>query len=557
MNGYITIEKNPISRVGVFPYLGSSIADDLIPDKVYMVYRPAEELCDPEAMASFQMVPLINDHTMLGPGFTAPEDKGVEGVTGEGICFEDNVLYAPLKIFSETLKRLISSGKKALSLGYRVGEWERKAGEFNGQAYEFIQRKIRGNHIALVDEGRMGPAIAVLDHHFAFDTFDIEVAMTQDAEEKWITVNGAHIKVDKNGKEIAGPDIGKGSSPEEKHKQKVDAKKSQERKSEQAKENASNRPKKSAQELKYNASKKKEDSSSQAHQNTTWSLKRILAGAEHNLAEAKKNNDPKLHEYEKNVAERKKDLAEHTSEDSAWDAALDAIMDTLEKGSSEKVISHNIVEMEKAGHPHKQAVAAAIHNAKDSNMPDEEKKEKEVEEKGASLDEVHAFMKDNLPMLKKIGDMMAKHMGSDEEKEKPGDTTLDEEEKKKEEAKDEKPEEKKDGAMDAAIKGLTTKVDALANTTMKSLMSEIANRDKVAKEAAAIVGTFDHAEMTTTEVLGYALDKAGIKAPKGQEAATWAGFVAGRSASAPTLGLAMDAKPKVEGLAAQALRDSQ
>src|SRR5690348_11078252 len=37
----------------------------------------------------------------------------------------------------------------------------------------------------------------------------------------------------------------------------------------------------------------------------------------------------------------------------------------LESGSSKAVISHNIEEMEKAGHPHKQAVAAALHKAYD------------------------------------------------------------------------------------------------------------------------------------------------------------------------------------------------
>lgn len=40
----------------------------------------------------------------------------------------------------------------------------------------------------------------------------------------------------------------------------------------------------------------------------------------------------------------------------------------LRKGKSQKVISSNIREMIKAGHPHNQAVAAAMHMAKDSGF---------------------------------------------------------------------------------------------------------------------------------------------------------------------------------------------
>lgn len=175
-NGFITIEKNPISRVGVFPYYGRNISTACEPDKIYYVYRPAEELSDPEAMKSFALAPLIDDHTMLGAGFTPAEEKVVHGTLGEKLQFENGILYASLRIFSEKLKALLEKGKKALSLGYRVREWEPCEGIFNGTPYQFIQRGLRGNHIALVDAARMGPDIAVLDHSFACDSFEINLS---------------------------------------------------------------------------------------------------------------------------------------------------------------------------------------------------------------------------------------------------------------------------------------------------------------------------------------------------------------------------------------------
>lgn len=181
VNGFITVEKNPISRSGVFPYLGKSVAkrdkagniiDGTDPDKMYNVYRPDSELSDPEAIESFKLVPLVDDHTMLGNGQVPAEEKGIHGTTGEEVEFRDGVLYATLRIFSETLKQMIEAGKTALSLGYYCA-YEKAPGIFNGQPYEYIQRRMRGNHIALVDAARCD--VAVLDHAFAFDNFELSL----------------------------------------------------------------------------------------------------------------------------------------------------------------------------------------------------------------------------------------------------------------------------------------------------------------------------------------------------------------------------------------------
>lgn len=176
-NGYMTVEKNPITRAGVFPYLGRSIPNAPEPDKVYMVYRPAEELNDPECIESFKNIPIIDDHALLHGDLTGdeegaidPADKVTHGVTGEAIDFKDNVLYSNIKIFTKALKDRIRNGKTGLSLGYRC-QYEKQAGTFAGKAYDYIQRSLRGNHLALVDEPRND--VYVLDHSMAFDSFDL------------------------------------------------------------------------------------------------------------------------------------------------------------------------------------------------------------------------------------------------------------------------------------------------------------------------------------------------------------------------------------------------
>lgn len=196
INGYITIKRNPISKVGVFPYLGKNIDPALEPNQIYFVYRPAEELCKPETINSFKHIPIIEDHTMLGTGQTPAERKGVDGVTGEDVGLEGDILYADLHIYSETLKRRIDGGdKKDLSIGYRVGKWEKANGLFNGQPYDYIQRGLLGNHVAVVKEGRAGKEVSVLDHTITYAHMDIVQDGTFKEEHiKKLEATIAHLK---------------------------------------------------------------------------------------------------------------------------------------------------------------------------------------------------------------------------------------------------------------------------------------------------------------------------------------------------------------------------
>lgn len=172
-SGFWIIKNNPISKEGVFPYLGENISPDLEPKKIYMVYRPVNELNREETIESFDGVPFIDNHEMIGEGFTPYDERPAGGVLMNPRV-DDGVMYGDFRIFSEDLKDKIVNGKKELSLGY-LCNYEIRKGVWNGQTYDAIQTNLRGNHIALVENARMGHDCKVYDNKtFATDSIDFE-----------------------------------------------------------------------------------------------------------------------------------------------------------------------------------------------------------------------------------------------------------------------------------------------------------------------------------------------------------------------------------------------
>ena len=158
INGWITIKDNPILKAGIFPYLGSEIGQGKA-SRVYKVLRSEEELSKPETIKSFELVPLINEHFVLGELGTDTDDKPIDGIVGESIYFEAPYLKSNIKVFGKHIKKLIEVGKIELSAGYSC----KYIPVENHSDYDFIQTDIRANHLALVEAGRNGSDVAVQD----------------------------------------------------------------------------------------------------------------------------------------------------------------------------------------------------------------------------------------------------------------------------------------------------------------------------------------------------------------------------------------------------------
>jgi len=146
-----------ITRSGVFNY-------ELASGKKISVFRPPQEVFSDESMESMKMVPLTNGHpptrTRLLDSKTAK--TFTVGHLGETITNENNRnLRGKLIVTDAKTIDEIKSGKRQLSYGYTADLCE-ESGFFDGQPYTHVHKNIKGNHVAIVSQGRMGSNAAIV-----------------------------------------------------------------------------------------------------------------------------------------------------------------------------------------------------------------------------------------------------------------------------------------------------------------------------------------------------------------------------------------------------------
>lgn len=170
-NGWLSVSGNPITKAGVFPYLGHEIGAPE-PSRVYRVYRPVEELSKPEVLDSFKLIPFVDEHAPLGAKGIPAEQKGIQGCIGEQVYWDAPYIRGNLRVLSNAALASIKSGKIELSPGYSC-QYDFTPGVTpDGEQYDARQHSIRGNHLALVEEGRTGPDVAVQDRKPDLITLD-------------------------------------------------------------------------------------------------------------------------------------------------------------------------------------------------------------------------------------------------------------------------------------------------------------------------------------------------------------------------------------------------
>lgn len=147
-----------LTRAGVFEYRTRD-------GKIRRELRPPEEVFHPDSLASFASAPVTEDAQGAGAGhpregFASPSNlaRVAVGIVLDTPRRDGDHVAATLAILNpETIKR-IDAGKAFLSCGYSADTDETPGEHPTFGKYDAIQRNIRGNHVAIVTEGRAGPS---------------------------------------------------------------------------------------------------------------------------------------------------------------------------------------------------------------------------------------------------------------------------------------------------------------------------------------------------------------------------------------------------------------
>ena len=164
LNGHLIVNRTVITKAAVNPYLGASIPRHkelgLDPSKTYNLLRDPEELR--KALPTFKAIPLMIRHVPIDAN--NPETESVIGAIGSDFEMDnDGRVWSLIRVTTqEGIDYIESKQLGELSAGYAY-DADMTSGTWNGQQYDGIMRNIHGNHVAIVERGRIGSDAIIAD----------------------------------------------------------------------------------------------------------------------------------------------------------------------------------------------------------------------------------------------------------------------------------------------------------------------------------------------------------------------------------------------------------
>lgn len=165
-DGRLHLDSNPISKANVCEYYGREIpgadAMGLDQDRLYKLYRDPDELA--KAAPTFNNIPILKTHKPVNADEPSPEL--VVGSTGTDGEFVAPFLRNSMVVWDGSAIEFIDSGEqRELSAAYWYTADMTPGTSPDGERYDGVMRNLRGNHVALVSQGRAGPDVLVQDEN--------------------------------------------------------------------------------------------------------------------------------------------------------------------------------------------------------------------------------------------------------------------------------------------------------------------------------------------------------------------------------------------------------
>lgn len=159
--GYLRVRAK-LSRTGIQDYYGWEIGKtgDGEASRAHRIYRDPAEVFAADAMASFRLKPVTDGHPF--ESVTAENwSKQARGIVADDVARDGDHMAATLLITdAEIANRIQRKGSVELSCGYDCDLDMTPGVTPDGEPYDGRQITIRGNHVAVVDQGRCGPSCA-------------------------------------------------------------------------------------------------------------------------------------------------------------------------------------------------------------------------------------------------------------------------------------------------------------------------------------------------------------------------------------------------------------
>lgn len=178
-----------VTRTGVFSYKDK---DGTLRKEL----RHPNEIFKKDSLSTLKGIPITIDHPKELLNSTNVKSYAV-GYTGDTIEIDGQNVIVSLTITNQDAIDVIRQGKKELSLGYTLN-LESEKGSYNQDSYEYQQKDVSYNHLAIVDRGRAGAQARLNFDQLCYNKVENE---GKNMKFEKISFDGLDFEIDPNQKE--------------------------------------------------------------------------------------------------------------------------------------------------------------------------------------------------------------------------------------------------------------------------------------------------------------------------------------------------------------------